>query len=94
MSKLDPAAVRDAMKSVPAWKRSGKAVSRTFEFTDFVTAMRFVNRVARLAEKAGHHPDIDIRWNRVVLRLTTHDAGGLTALDFDLARKLDRLALG
>ena len=54
--------------------------------------MKFVNVVAKLAEKAGHHPDIDIRWNRVTLGLTTHDEGGLTAKDFTLATRFDRAA--
>jgi 4a-hydroxytetrahydrobiopterin dehydratase len=53
--------------------------------------MKFVNAVARLAKKAGHHPEIEIRWNRVTLVLTTHDAGGLTAKNFELAARLDRL---
>ena len=52
--------------------------------------MKFVNRVAKLAERAGHHPDIDIRWNKVTLALTTHDAGGLTEKDFKLALRFDR----
>ena len=67
-------------------------IRRTYRFKDFPAAMRFVNAVARRAEKAWHHPDIDIRWNQVTLVLTTHDAGGLTDKDFDLAAKCDRLA--
>jgi 4a-hydroxytetrahydrobiopterin dehydratase len=65
---------------------------RTFQFQDFVAALRFVNRVADLAERAGHHPDIDIRYNRVRLGLTTHDAGGLTGKDFELAAAADQAA--
>jgi len=65
---------------------------RTFIFTDFSTALAFVNRVGEQAEKAGHHPDIDIRYNQVRLGLFTHDAGGLTMKDFDLAAIVDRLA--
>lgn len=91
MEKLAPAAVRQALAAVSAWSRRGATLHRTFEFADFVAAMKFVNAVARVAEKAGHHPDIDIRWNRVTLVLTTHDAGGLTAKDFELASRLDRL---
>lgn len=77
---------------IPEWKRRGEVIRRTFEFADFKAALRFVNAVGRAAESAQHHPDIDIRWNRVRLALTTHDAGGLTALDVDLAAKCDRLA--
>jgi 4a-hydroxytetrahydrobiopterin dehydratase len=60
-------------------------------FNDFLQAMRFVNRVARLAEGANHHPDISIHYDRVRLSLTTHDEGGLTVKDFRLARRIDRL---
>jgi len=76
---------------VPKWRKRRAVIRRTFEFADFAAAMKFVNAVARLAEKAGHHPEIEIRWNRVTLVLTTHDAGGLTAKDFELAARLDRL---
>ena len=65
-------------------------ISRKFEFSDFITAMRFVNRVARLAEAANHHPDIAINYNRVRLALTTHDEGGLTMKDFKLAGKVNK----
>ena len=75
------------------WKKKGATIVRTYQFKDFPAAIKFVNAVARLAEKAWHHPDIDIRWNKVTLALTTHDAGGLTQKDFDLARQLDQLSL-
>ncbi len=67
------------------WSRDGAEISRTYEFADFVGAMGFVTRVALAAEKADHHPDIDIRWNKVTLTLSTHSEGGLTAKDLDLA---------
>jgi len=92
MSKLTAAQIKAVLPLVPDWKRRGKVLSRTFEFRDFVAAVKFVNDVARLAEKAWHHPDIEIRWNCVTLTLTTHDEGGLTPKDFVLAQKLDRLA--
>jgi len=66
-------------------------ITKTFVLTDFVHAMGFVNQVALLAEKANHHPDIDIRWNKVKLTLATHSAGGLTAQDFDLAKAIEHL---
>ena len=93
MQKLTAAETRAALAAVPAWSLSGKAIARTYAFKDFPAAMKFVNAVAGLAEQAGHHPDIDIRWNRVTLALTTHDAGGLTEKDFALARKCDALLL-
>jgi len=92
MNRLSPREIKAALATVPAWSRRHHALRRTFEFRDFVTAIRFVNAVARAAEKAGHHPDLDIRWNRVTLTLTTHDAGGLTVRDFELARRCDALA--
>jgi len=92
MPKLTTAEIRAALDSLPGWKKTGAAIRRTCEFADFVAAMKFVNAVARAAEKAGHHPDVDIRWNRVTLELTTHDAGGLTAKDFALAAQFNRLA--
>ena len=68
-------------------------ISRTFEFKDFPAAIKFVEAVAALAEQAWHHPDIDIRWNKVTLALTTHDAGGLTEKDFTLAKQFDGISL-
>ena len=92
MAKSTSVQIRKVLKTVPRWKKKGAVITRVFEFKDFVSAMKFVNTVARLAEKAWHHPDIDIRWNKVTLALTTHDAGGLTEKDFALARKFDAAA--
>jgi 4a-hydroxytetrahydrobiopterin dehydratase len=77
--------------ALPEWKIDGDELTRTFKFKDFLAALAFVNRVGQQAEKAGHHPDIDIRYNQVRLGLITHDAGGLTAKDFDLAAVADGL---
>ena len=88
MSRLDEAAVADALRRTPGWERAGGQIRRTYRFRDFREALAFVNRVGGLAEAAGHHPDIDIRYNAVTLTLTTHDAGGLTPKDFDLARAI------
>ncbi len=82
-----------ALAELPDWKRNGDVIARTFTFKDFPAAMEFTNAVASLAEQAQHHPDIDVRWNKVTLALTTHDAGGLTAKDFTLARQCDALSL-
>jgi 4a-hydroxytetrahydrobiopterin dehydratase len=91
MAKLNAAQIKTSLRTLPDWRRSSAAIRRTFQFKDFVAAMRFVNAVARLAEKAWHHPDIDIRWNKVTLTLTTHSEGGLTGKDFKLAKQFDRL---
>lgn len=92
MPKPAPAEIKAALAALPNWTRRGAIIRRTYEFPDFAAAMKFVNAVARAAEKANHHPDVDIRWNRVTLALTTHDAGGLTDKDFALAAQCDRLA--
>ncbi|HAV23164.1 MAG: hypothetical protein A3H45_05815 [Ignavibacteria bacterium RIFCSPLOWO2_02_FULL_55_14] len=83
--------IRDQLHSIPGWTQSRKEISRTFELKDFVSAIGFVTSVAILAERADHHPDIDIRWNRVTLTLSTHSADGLTIKDFDLARSVNAL---
>ena len=88
MSRLDEAAVSAALRRTPGWERGGGELRRTYRFRDFREALAFVNRVGGLAEAAGHHPDIDIRYNAVTLVLTTHDAGGLTSKDFELARTI------
>lgn len=85
MSLLSQDEIRSKLAALPDWTLGGGQIERTFTFADFVAAMAFVNRVATEAERAGHHPDIDIRWNKVRLALSSHDAGGLTARDFSLA---------
>jgi 4a-hydroxytetrahydrobiopterin dehydratase len=89
MSRLDDAGVAQALRQIPGWERAGAEITRTYRFRDFREALAFVNRVGELAERAGHHPDIDIRYSAVTLALTTHDAGGLSAKDFELARAID-----
>lgn len=73
------------------WTLKGSVIARRFRFVDFAGAMRFVNKVARLAEAANHHPDIAVSYNNVRLALTTHDEGGLTMKDFKLAGKINKL---
>lgn len=92
MPKFSAPQIKSALAVVPKWKRKGSAIVRTFEFFDFVAAMKFVNAVAKFSEKSQHHPEIDIRWNKVSLLLTTHDSGGLTEKDFASAAKFDALA--
>ena len=83
--------ISSLLKELKGWKRTDKEIQRVCEFKDFVHAMGFVNSVALLAEKMNHHPDIDIRWNKVTLVLSTHSAGGLTSNDFNLAKAIDAL---
>ncbi|MGA9594815.1 MAG: 4a-hydroxytetrahydrobiopterin dehydratase [Acidimicrobiia bacterium] len=75
----------------PGWVLEEETIRKTFEFTDFNEAMGFVVRVALLAEPANHHPDIDIRWNKVTIALTTHSEGALTEKDITLASKIEAL---
>jgi 4a-hydroxytetrahydrobiopterin dehydratase len=87
---LSAAEIEEALKAHPAWKlKSGKLV-REWIFKDFIEAMKFVNHVATLAEDAGHHPDIDIRYNQVLLGLVSHDAGGITKRDVAMAGRIDQ----
>ncbi len=83
--------IRAGLIQVHRWKRRGKEIWREWTFDDFPAALAFINRVGELAEAANHHPDIFNSWNRVRLSLTTHDVGGLTERDFELARKIDEL---
>jgi 4a-hydroxytetrahydrobiopterin dehydratase len=73
------------------WDHVGDELQTTVELRDFAEALAFVNRVGAAAEAANHHPDIDIRWNKVHLALSTHDSGGLTVLDLALAAAIDRM---
>jgi 4a-hydroxytetrahydrobiopterin dehydratase len=89
MSKLNSQQISRRLKSVPKWSKRGRTIRRKFEFSGFLKGIDFVNRVARKAEKSDHHPDIDIRWNKVTLTLTTHSMGGLTGKDFSMALQCD-----
>ena len=77
------------LKSVPCWSKRAQTIFRTFQFEGFLKAIAFVNRIARKAQTLNHHPDIDIRFDKVTLKLTTHDKGGITEKDFSLARQCD-----
>ena len=83
--------VAKLLKKIPEWEHEKKKIFRVIEFDDFMDGIDFVDGVTEIAEEAGHHPDIDIRWCTVTLRLTTHEQGGLTELDFELAKKIDTL---
>jgi 4a-hydroxytetrahydrobiopterin dehydratase len=88
MAKLSETELQQAMQNLPGWSVRDNAIERNYKFADFVAAMVFVNRVAELAEQAQHHPDIDIRYNQVKIALSTHDAGGITQKDADMAAKI------
>ena len=91
MQKLTEAEVQEALVKLPGWKLTDGTLVREWTFRDFKEAMVFVSKVADAAESANHHPDIDIRYNRVRLALITHDAGGITTNDVELAAAANEL---
>jgi 4a-hydroxytetrahydrobiopterin dehydratase len=91
MPRLEDTAVEEGLQHLPGWERRGNQIIKTFVREDFAHAMAFVNEVAGAAEAAGHHPDIDIRWNKVTLGLSSHAEGGLTDSDFQLAARIQEL---
>lgn len=90
MALLMASEIASRLASIPKWQVQSGELVRIFNWPDFTAALAFVNRVGLIAENAGHHPDIEIRYNRVRLALVTHDAGGLTANDFNLAAEIDK----
>jgi 4a-hydroxytetrahydrobiopterin dehydratase len=90
--KLSEVQIEEQLKALPEWSLVGEAIQRTYQFKDFVNSMKFVNAVAVEAEAVQHHPDVLIRYSRVTLTLATHDAGGITAKDFALAKFGDQVA--
>ena len=93
MKALGLAEVEQALLDLPEWRVEHGKLVRVWTFADFVQAMAFVNLVAEIAEEAGHHPDIDMRYSRVTLGLVTHDAGGITEKDLAMARRLSEVVL-
>jgi 4a-hydroxytetrahydrobiopterin dehydratase len=89
---MKPGELKERLKKIPEWELEKKHIERTFEFDDFSDSIDFVNAVAEVAEEEEHHPDIDIRFNKVRLVLSTHSKGGLTELDFALAERIDTLS--
>jgi 4a-hydroxytetrahydrobiopterin dehydratase len=83
--------IKEWLKKLPEWELDKKHIERTFEFDDFTQAIEFVNGVAEIADEEDHHPDIDVRYNKVRVALSTHSEGGLTELDFEVAEKIGTL---
>lgn len=90
MERLDTATLATACAPL-AWKLEGRELVKVVRLQDFRDALRYVNEVGALAEAAGHHPDVEIRWNSVTLRLSTHSLGGITDADIALAERIDGL---
>lgn len=92
MPVLSDSEVQQALGSLSGWQRQGQAIQRIFEFPDFKAAMQFVNKIAEAAEQANHHPDIDIRYNKVTMSLVSHDSGGVTQRDVRMAQKINQIS--
>ena len=92
MQQLSDLDLARELKNLPGWEHEGTSICRWFDRSTFKGAIAFVNTVAEIAERAQHHPDIDLRYSKVRLSLTTHDAGGLTDLDVRVARQITAAA--
>ena len=90
MPALTTKQIKLHLEAVPNWSKRAQTILRTFEFDGFLESIAFVNRIAKKAQKMNHHPDIEIKFNKVTLKLTTHDEGGITEKDFALARQCDK----
>jgi 4a-hydroxytetrahydrobiopterin dehydratase len=93
-SKLSDVEIHRALSALTGWSRRGDTLVKTFTFQRFADGIAFVNRVARIADEMDHHPDIDIRYTKVTMSLSTHDAGGVTKTDFKLAERIESDGVG
>ena len=91
MALLDPADIESRLQELSGWKHEAKALMKTFTFDDYPSGIAFVNRLAGVAEDQGHHPDLEVGYGSVVVHISTHSEGGVTARDFRLASAADRL---
>ncbi len=91
MALMTDEEVRTRLDDLEGWERSGDSIRKQFKLEDFVGSMEFVNRLVAPAEDMGHHPDLEISWNKVTVSLSTHSQGGLTEADFELAGKIDAI---
>ncbi len=89
--RLSDIAIQRELGNLPGWSRRGDVITKTFQFRNFLTGINFVTAVAKAAEAVDHHPDIDIRYTKIICSLSTHSAGGITQKDLDLATQIDRV---
>jgi 4a-hydroxytetrahydrobiopterin dehydratase len=92
MALLSDEEIASRLESAAGWSREGEAIAKTFENGDFVGSVEFVKKLVEPAEAMGHHPDLELSWDKVTVSITNHAEGGLTAADFELARMIDGLA--
>lgn len=89
---LSDAEIEERLSGLSGWERAGEAIEKSFERGDFVGSVEFVSDLVEPAEEMNHHPDLEISWDKVTVKISTHSEGGLTAADFELAGKIDALA--
>ena len=92
MELLSDSEIDSRLAELDGWEREGETIAKTFELADFVGSVQFVGKLVEPAEEMGHHPDLTVSWNKVGVSITTHSAGGLTANDFELAKRIDGIA--
>jgi 4a-hydroxytetrahydrobiopterin dehydratase len=92
MELLSDSEIDSRLAELDGWEREGETIAKTFELADFVGSAQFVGKLVEPAEEMGHHPDLTVSWNKVGVSITTHSAGGLTANDFELAKRIDARA--
>ncbi|MGI8460318.1 MAG: 4a-hydroxytetrahydrobiopterin dehydratase [Solirubrobacterales bacterium] len=92
MALLSDEEIGAKLDELDGWEREGEAIGKTFDRGDFVGSVKFLDQIVGPAEEMGHHPDIAISWSEVVVKITSHSEGGLTANDFELAKRIDSLA--
>ena len=92
MARLTDEEIEERLAEVEGWERDGDAIRQRFRFEDFQGSIDFVNRLTPEAEEMNHHPDLAISWNEVTVTISTHSEGGLTANDFELARRIEQVA--
>ena len=93
-SRLADAEIAPRLAELAGWSRAGESITKTFVFAGFPEAVAFVAQLVEPAERLEHHPDVDLRYNKVIVSLSTHDQGGLTASDFILAAEIEKAARG
>ena len=89
--RLSDIAIQRELGNLPGWSRRGEVITKTFQFRNFLTGITFVSAVAKAAEAADHHPDIDIRYTKIICTLSTHSAGGITQMDLDMAGQIEKV---
>jgi 4a-hydroxytetrahydrobiopterin dehydratase len=90
MAKLSPEQITENLKALPGWERKGEAITKQYTFKEFMDGIRFINRIAEIAEQMDHHPDMTVNYRRITFALSTHDQGGITEKDVKLAEAIER----